>query len=259
MLTKFPINQNPKAIFAVHVQARCFATEWHTHPKHQLLYAEDGVLYLCSGKQQLILPARHGAWIPAHRLHKIYSNSPNLYLRNIYFHERKQDEEILRQFHIFPISALAQEMIVYTQIWSPEGEAGQTEQSFLETIRLLAIDWCEQTMPLVLPTTDYAPLKEIIDYIGENLASPLQLDIVAQRYGFSGRTLLRLFKDQLGMTFGTYLRIARIVRAIELLTEPTASVTQVAYDVGYNSLSSFSRVFQQLTGVKPGDYLRNSG
>jgi transcriptional regulator GlxA family with amidase domain len=95
-------------------------------------------------------------------------------------------------------------------------------------------------------------------YISENLTSPLQLDTVAHRHGFSGRTLLRLFKDQLGMTFGAYLRLARIIRAIELLTHPTASVTEVAYEVGYKSLSSFSRVFQQHTGLQPQQYLRNS-
>ena len=197
------------------------------------------------------------AWIPAYRTHKIHSNSPNLYLRSIYFHERKKDGEILRQFHIFPLSSLAQEMIVYTQTWPSEGEMGKIERSFLETIRLLAIDWCKQTIPLVLPTTEHDPLHKVTAYIGGNLMYPLRLDSVAQRFGFSGRTLLRLFKDQLGMTFGTYLRIARIVRAIELLADPNASVAEVAYKVGYSSLSSFSRAFQQLTGGNPREYVRN--
>lgn len=163
----------------------------------------------------------------------------------------------MRQFHIFPVSILAREMIVYTQNWSTEGETGEIERSFLETIRLLAVDWCKQTIPLVLPTTEHASLERVTTYIGDNLMHPLQLDSVAQRYGFSGRTLLRLFKDQLGMTFGTYLRIARIVRAIELLVDPNASVAEVAYEVGYSSLSSFSRAFQQLTGGNPREYLRN--
>lgn len=253
-----PINQNPKAMFAIHLRVGCFATDWHRHPKHQLLYAEDGVLHLQSGDHQLILPARHGAWIPAHRLHKIHSKSSDLHLRTLYFHERKNDEEILQQFHIFSISVLAREMIVYTQQWSVEDEADQTERSFFETIRLLAIDWCQQTIPLVLPTTNHSLLEEVTVYIRENLRHPLRLDTVAQQYGLSGRTLLRLFKEQLGMTFGTYIRVARIIRAIELLTEPTASVTQVAYDVGYHSLSSFSQAFRQLTGVKPRDYLMDN-
>ncbi|MEM7348455.1 MAG: helix-turn-helix transcriptional regulator [Chloroflexota bacterium] len=253
-----PINQNPKPMFALHLQVGDFATDWHSHPKHQLLYAEDGVLHLHSGTQKLILPARHGAWIPAHRSHKIYSKSPDLYLRTLYFDQQDNDEALLGQFHIFSISTLAREMIVYTQKWSMEGKADRVETSFFETIRLLAIEWCQQTMPLVLPTTTHESLEEITTYIGENLMHPLQLETVAQRYGFSGRTLLRLFKDQLGMTFGAYLRVARVIRAIELLTEPKASVTSVAYEVGYNSLSAFSHTFQQLTGVKPSAYLSNN-
>ena len=112
MQTWPPINQNPKENFAIHASVGCFTTDWHTHSKHQLLYAEDGVLHLHSGKRQLILPARHGAWIPAHQLHKIHSNSPDLHLRSVYFHERKKDEEVLRQFHIFSVSTLAREMII---------------------------------------------------------------------------------------------------------------------------------------------------
>jgi len=255
LITEPPVNENPKAIFAIHERVGCFTTDWHSHPKHQLLYAEEGVLHLYSGKHRLILPSRHGAWIPAHRLHKILSNSPDLHLRNIYFHERKKDEDILRKFHIFPISILAREMIIYTQKWPTEGETGKAEKSFMESIRLLAIDWCEQAMPLLLPTTEHGPLEEVIEYIGENLSSQLRLDNVAQQYGYSGRTLLRLFKAQLGMTFGAYVRVARIIRAIELLTNPNASVTEVAHQVGYSSLSAFSQTFRQLTGANPKDYL----
>ncbi|MEM7334098.1 MAG: helix-turn-helix transcriptional regulator, partial [Chloroflexota bacterium] len=67
---------------------------------------------------------------------------------------------------------------------------------------------------------------------------------------------LRLFKQELGMTFGSYLRVARIIRAIELLSDANTAVTDVAYSVGYRSLSSFSQTFQQLTGITPREYLK---
>ena len=252
-----PINENPKEIFSIHIKIGSFQTDWHAHPKHQFLYSEDGILHLHTEKQRLILPARHGAWIPAHRSHKIYSNSQTLHLHSLYFKKRQDDKRIQQQFHIFPISTLAREMILFTRKWPTEGEMGQLEQSFLETIRLLSIEWFNQTIPLVLPTTEYSPLSEITAYMHTNLANQLQLNHVAAQFGLSGRTLLRLFKKQLGMTFGTYLRVARIIQAIELLTTPNASVTDVAYAVGYKSLSTFSTTFQQLTGVNPRDYLRS--
>ena len=150
-------------------------------------------------------------------------------------------------------------MIIYTHVWPTEGDINTIEQSFFETIRLLAVEWCSQTMPLVLPTTTQSPLQEITAYINENLSSPLQLGMVAQQFGFSGRTLLRLFKKEFGMTFGTYLRVARIIQAIEQLSVPNTAVTEVAYNVGYRSLSSFSQTFKQLTGVTPQDYLKRIG
>ena len=243
-------------MFAIHKETGCFKTDWHSHPKHQLLYAENGILHVYTGKQRLILPARNGAWIPAHRSHKIFSNSPTLHLHCLYFHERNEDAQILQRFHIFPVSTLAREMILFTQMWPIEGELSPTEQSFFETIRLLAIEWCDQTIPLVLPTTNHRPLQNVTDYMHMHLASPLQLEVVAQQFGLSGRTLLRLFKKELGMTFGFYLRVARIIQAIEMLSVPNTAVSDVAYAVGYHSLSSFSQTFQQLTGVTPRDYLK---
>ena len=74
---------------------------------------------------------------------------------------------------------------------------------------------------------------------------PLRLATAAKRFGCSGRTLLRLFKRELDTTFGAYFRVARMTKAIELLTNSHASVTEVALAAGYNNLSSFSSVFQE--------------
>jgi AraC-like DNA-binding protein len=248
------INQNTKSIFALHMPVGAFATDWHTHPHHQLLTAESGVLHFQSEEKHLILPARHGAWIPGHRPHRIYSNSPNLYLRSIYFRGRESDEAILRQFHIFPLPKLAREMILYSEIWPVDGEASHVEEQFYETLKLLLVDWCQQPIPLVLPTSDHPQVVKIISFMEGRLSEALPLAYVAKEHGIAGRTLMRLFNDQLGMTFGAYLRAARVARALELLTEPAATVTEVAYEVGYTSLSSFSQTFRRLIGLQPRQY-----
>lgn len=65
-----------------------------------------------------------------------------------------------------------------------------------------------------------------------------------------------MFKQELGMTFETYLRVARMIRATELLTRANILVTEVAYSVGYQSLSSFSRTFRKFVGLSPQEYLK---
>lgn len=71
------------------------------------------------------------------------------------------------------------------------------------------------------------------------------------------RTLLaQRFREALGVTVGAYLRTQRIRRAQELLAGHTMSVEAVCLDVGFSSVSSFSRAFREMVGVRPGELAR---
>ena len=240
-------------------------TGWHQHAEHQLIYAEDGVLYVLTDESQFLLPAFHGVWVPARCVHKLVSSSERTKLWLLYFQTQAVEEAtLLQHVQIFGISPLAREMLTYTERWS-RGRESQTEASplathFYETIRLLAAEWCTHPLSLILPHPAEGILSEITQYIVEHLGDTLDIETVASIHGVSGRTLMRLFRSQLGVTFGSYLRIARIVKAVELLTATStatsSSILDVAYTVGYNSPSSFSHAFRHLTGMSPQEYLK---
>lgn len=255
-LLNLKVNQTQKETFAVHIRAGRFTTNWHTHAKHQLLYAEDGILHVQTEQYPFILPARHGAWLPAQCKHRIWSNSPHLYLRTLYLEIDENDSARLRNQRVFALSNLAHEMILHTQIWDRFEQINGVEKSFYQTVRLLAETWLRQPIGLVLPSPVTPQLIDITAYIQENLSEALHLPSVSEKFGFSGRTVLRMFKRDLGMTFDTYLRLARIIRATELLTRTDISITEVAYAVGYQSLSSFSHTFRNLVGLSPQEYLK---
>ena len=60
-----------------------------------------------------------------------------------------------------------------------------------------------------------------------------------------------MFKDAFGMTFRDYVVRLRLKEAGRLLQNPQASVTEVAYTVGFNDISYFSRMFKRHFGVSP--------
>ncbi|MEM8531973.1 MAG: AraC family transcriptional regulator [Chloroflexota bacterium] len=252
------VNQQHKTTFAVHQRVGQTTTAWHDHERHQLVYAEDGALSIQTQTKHLLLPARHAAWLPARSMHRLSSRSPHLYLRTLYFWRETYDLLTLQQFHVFPLSTMAKEMIVYTEKWDVKHEAGVLEMSFLQTLRLLIGEWVQVTLPLALPATDNLRLDIVATYMQQHLAESLCLDSVAALYGMSGRTLLRLFKAEWGMTFGAYLRLARIIKALELLSQPDASVIEVSYAVGYSSPASFSQTFTKLVGHSPQMFLKPS-
>ena len=219
-----------KQTFAVHIPVEEFTTEVHRHSRHQLLYAEGGVLHFFAGAKQFVLPARHAAWIPANLTHKVESRSSNLQLRTLYFWPDEGGQTLPQQLTIFPVTPLAREMIVYTRRWPRENPVSESEDAFYKAISYLVSDWCRDAISLVLPTTRHQLLGNITGYLIDNLDDDLTLTSVSREFGLSSRTMMRLFRSQLDMTFQEYLRTARVIAALELLSSPDATVTEVNQD-----------------------------
>jgi transcriptional regulator GlxA family with amidase domain len=67
----------------------------------------------------------------------------------------------------------------------------------------------------------------------------------------SERTLRRAFLARTGMSWREYLLQARLLRAMALLSQPESTVLAIATDVGFASMSGFSRAFARFTGETP--------
>lgn len=93
-----------------------------------------------------------------------------------------------------------------------------------------------------------------LGFVEENLPEKISLGAVARLCGMGRFQFSRAFKQVQGITFQEFLMQRRIHRAIELLDHPKASVTDVAFAVGFNDLSYFARVFRRFTGVSPSLY-----
>ena len=77
---------------------------------------------------------------------------------------------------------------------------------------------------------------------------------VAQLCGMSDSTFSRAFKKEYGTTFKKYLINYRICKARDMLKNPNAMVTNIAYTVGFHDPSYFTRTFRRIVGVSPSHY-----
>jgi AraC-like DNA-binding protein len=82
---------------------------------------------------------------------------------------------------------------------------------------------------------------------------PRTLDEWAAWANASPRTLARLFVTETGFTFGAWRQQARLLEAMGRLSGGQ-SVTDVALDLGYDSVSAFSAMFRRASGVSPRAY-----
>ena len=93
-------------------------------------------------------------------------------------------------------------------------------------------------------------------FLNENLSEEIDLSIVAAKAGLTPQTFSRAFKRQTGHTFASYLVMTRVYAACTALTQSHAPVTDICFDVGFNSIANFNRQFLKITGRTPSDYRR---
>jgi AraC family transcriptional regulator len=99
-------------------------------------------------------------------------------------------------------------------------------------------------------------LRQITDWMAENLAEEFNLDHLAARAGLSKFYFNRLFKNATGVSPLHYQINLRMDAARRLLRETKRSVVQIALEVGYATPSHFAQLFRRETGLSPSDYRR---
>lgn len=100
---------------------------------------------------------------------------------------------------------------------------------------------------------NYEKFATLLTYVDSHYASEITLEQAAALVGFSKFHFSRLFKEFTNCTFYDYLSQTRIQAAKRLLSTNT-SITDIAFQTGFNSLTSFCRCFKKYTDLSPSEY-----
>ncbi len=112
---------------------------------------------------------------------------------------------------------------------------------------------------LQITTKPFAPegdalVQKAKHWIDLHFAEPVQLSQVARHCHLSISQLQRRFKEQMGCALAEYWRMKKLEQARALLARTTRSIEEVAFKVGYENLSAFSRRFTKVYGVSPSQW-----
>lgn len=100
-------------------------------------------------------------------------------------------------------------------------------------------------------------VQKMQDYIGAHLEKEIRLSDLAQSSLFSPWYSYRLFREQLGLSPAEYIRKLRLSRAAEALRERKGKVIDIAFDLGFSNVDTFTRAFFREFGMNPSDYAKN--
>jgi AraC-like DNA-binding protein/ligand-binding sensor protein len=92
------------------------------------------------------------------------------------------------------------------------------------------------------------------EFIRRNQAEGLSLAQVAKAVNTSKFYFCKLFKKTTGLSFTNYVSRVRVEKAKNLLLNPNLRISEIAYEVGFQSLTHFNRIFKKIIGQSPTDY-----
>ncbi|MFE2507429.1 AraC family transcriptional regulator [Streptomyces naganishii] len=221
------------------------AIDAHRHDDHQLVYAGRGVLAVTTGAGSWTAPATRAIWVPAGTVHSHQAHGElELHLIGL---SADTNPLGLDEPAVLTVSPLLRELILAcTRDRSDDSP---------EHRRLRAV-LCDQLrvspqQQLHVPTPTAPQLKALCEILHADPADNRTLAALGRQVGASDRTLSRLFRADLGMTFPQWRTQLRLSHALVLLAEDTP-VTVVAHRCGWSSASAFIDVFRRAFGHTPG-------
>ncbi len=221
----------------------------HAHRRAQLAFAASGVMTVSTGGGRWVVPPHRGLWIPPGTVHSVRASTA-LAMRTLYV-EPDAARGLPRGLCVVDVSPLLRELILAAAalpvIWEENGRDARIMGLILDEIRALPV------LPLHLPRPQDARLARLCAAVEAAPAEAWTLEGAGAHVGASVRTLARLCQRELGMSFGAWVRRARLLAALERLAQGEP-VTAVALDCGYESPSAFAQMFRRHIGWAPSRY-----
>ena len=97
-------------------------------------------------------------------------------------------------------------------------------------------------------------LQEVFDFIDDNYNTDIEVEDVAKMAHFSKHYFNKFFKKVTNKTLSRYINDIRLEKAKALLMGSNHRITDISFDIGFNSVKTFNRIFKEKTGYTPSEY-----
>ncbi|MFC4950514.1 AraC family transcriptional regulator [Pseudonocardia sp. GCM10023141] len=230
-----------------HVLAPGTVVERHHHDEHQIVYAGRGVLSVTTDAGSWVAPPNRAIWIPAGTPHQHHAHGATDLL-TVGLPVGANPLGLLAPA-VLGVDPLLRELI---RARTSEPDAGPAEQRRLLGVLLDRLRQSPQ-QPVHLPAALDPRLVAVCALLHADPADGRTLPQLGTAVGASARTLARLCRHDLGMTFPQWRTQLRLQHALRLLASG-APVTLVAHRCGWASTSAFIDVFRRAFGHTPGTH-----
>lgn len=219
----------------------------HSHPWGEFVYSYSGIMEVKIKNEHLTAPPHFGIWLPPKLTHVGLNRNEathcSFYLM----------PELCEELPTFPCTLKINEFTIsILEHLKDNPLTAPIDDKSMRILQVLSDQLCSAPrQSTFLPYTSDPLLSKVIAEIEKCPSVEIPLNELAEKLGYTVRTLNRRSHQLLGMSLGDWRQRLRVVKAIDLL-EKGEKVEIVAYSVGYSSASSFIAMFHRVTGRTPG-------
>lgn len=222
----------------------------HTHRRYQLTYVEEGYQYFHIENNIYLVPKNHVIWIPSEKEHRTASEAETVNLMLVLFRSVPNDV-FYKGVHIFAAPPVLKEMLLYASKWNRLTYINEEQALFLKAMLHGLQHFCSEQVSLQVPVPSDNRLIPVCNKINTAYQHHLNIHELADTAGMSVRSLQRTFKQETGITVQKYLQLIRILKSVELIDTARYTLSEIAFMVGYRSLSAFSVSYASIMKEKP--------
>lgn len=222
----------------------------HVHHRAQLTFVEEGYQYFHIDQKIYLVPQHHVIWIPSGKAHKITSEAQTVNL-TVFLFKSVFEDEFYRNVQVFTAPSVLKEMLLYASKWNQSLIENEEQDLFLKAILKSLPNFCKESNGLEIPVPSDIRLIPVCQDINSNFKYNMDIDSLAEKAQMSVRSLQRTFKNETGITLQKYHQLTRILKSIELIDTRKFTLSEVAYKVGYQSLSAFTSSYFAVMKTKP--------
>lgn len=171
----------------------------------------------------------------------------------------KGDFHIREEVQAGPLALVEAVGRLFTTVSTPDPYLElHTFSALFEIFALLYSSGCVIPSGKAKRSSQVERISTLLDWIDEHYAEQLSLDRLAEVSGLSKKYICRIFKKYTDRTPIGYINEIRIENACYELTNAEASITDIAYNNGFEDVSYFSKLFKSHKGVSPSEYKKRS-
>lgn len=251
MVSRLAEGEDP--VFAIEViYSDGISSRWHCHDRGQVNFVQTGTMTIMGEAYTLVVPSGQAIWVPPGYMHQVITTGEIAVLAT--YVDATHLPDLPERACVLQVSGLFEPLLKRLI----EGQLKQNQGEVFDALLLLLYEELKicRTLDVATPMPQDRRLRRVCEAILRDPSIGNRKEEMASIGNISCRTMTRLFRSELDLTYSDWVQLTLAYYAIGLLSRGQ-TVAQVSSNLGYCSPSAFTAMFRRRFGICPSELMTN--